>query len=203
MYGFRADLLVLDNQLVCSFLGNEYCFSLSQHSLIIWRFRAGLRLPRISPALFGMSAALPHYAHAQTFIWWNFMGAASDIPGRHHLSTNSLMLWLVQPFYQCFSNELWALGAGVFCWCIHWCWAPQHCLFSWSSFPQMARVYCKEKSPWWLVRTTVICERKDKYFECSLALCWFRSSCRFSSKIPEFTISVQLARFPVGVLKSL
>lgn len=64
MYVLGADLLVLDNQLVCSFLVNEYYFSHSQHSLIIWRFCVGLRLPRISPALFGMSVVLPHYAHA-------------------------------------------------------------------------------------------------------------------------------------------
>ena len=33
--------------------------------------------------------------------------------------------------------------------------------------------YCKEKFPWWGVRTTLLCGLKDRYLECNQGLCCF------------------------------
>ena len=114
---------------------------------------------------FGMflGVILVHLTFGQSH-WWDLMGVASD-SRRHKLRAKSLMFWLLESFCHLFHNVPWAIGIGVLCICMLWYWALQLCILV--GFSVMVSISCKEKSPWWGVKITLICGYKNKYLECS------------------------------------
>jgi hypothetical protein len=52
-------------------------------------------------------------------------GVASDITRKLTLKVKVLVFWLLWSFHPLFCSVPWALGAGMFCRCIHWGRAPQ------------------------------------------------------------------------------
>lgn len=45
--------------------------------------------------------------------------------------------------------------------------------FDWFCFSVTLSIYCKEKCPWWGVKTSLVCGCRDKYLHCNYRLDWF------------------------------
>lgn len=95
-----------------------------------------------------------------------FLGVASDIPWRHDITANVLMLWPLQLFCPIFHNVPWASGAGVL-WMHPFVPGSTTLPFDWLRFSVLLFLYCKEKFLWWVLRSTLICGYKNKYLEYS------------------------------------
>lgn len=57
--------------------------------------------------------------------WLDFMGIASDIIRRHHLTANSLIFWLSQSLHVLFCYGSWAVSVRMFWRCMQWDWSSQ------------------------------------------------------------------------------
>lgn len=68
-----------------------------------------------------------------------------------HVSVHCVLAWSLRGWKR-------ALVVELCCRCISWGWAPQPGIFFACGFLQQS-VCCKEKVPWWGVRTTVTCGR--------------------------------------------
>lgn len=47
--------------------------------------------------------------------WWGYMGVASNVTWRHHLTAMSPVIWLLESLWPLFCNVPWAVGVWVFC----------------------------------------------------------------------------------------
>lgn len=102
---FRTDCLSLENQLACSSLGKATCRtpSFPPLPLVLWRVETS----GLSPVQFGVfTGVLLVQLMFRESCWWDFMGMASDVSGRHSLTAKfSLILWLLQ-FLPCLPVSL-------------------------------------------------------------------------------------------------
>ena len=97
---FKTDHSLLNNRIVCLSLGRAYCLPALP---IVLQVRLKISIC-IDVVLIQLKIGQSH--------WWNFTGVVSNLPKRHKLTPNSLVLWLLQSFHPLFCNSLiWANNA--------------------------------------------------------------------------------------------
>jgi hypothetical protein len=114
VYVFRADHLVLDNQLVCFSLGR----ATSSHSCFYSFACSSLNSVEafcFPPSLCSLACLLIislFGSHLCSHIdLWGFIGVASDVPRKQSLIVKSLLLLVLETFCLLFYNVSWALDA--------------------------------------------------------------------------------------------
>lgn len=127
MYVFRADQLVLDDQVVSSY--PRKTISHSRHYFLAYSSLSGVENSWFfSPVHFGMSIdlVLVQLMFRQSCLW-GFMGVYSDIPRRHNITPNFLIFCLLDSFCPLYLTEPCA-----------WC----RCCFNGVTQTQKSRIAC-------------------------------------------------------------
>ena len=112
-------------------------------------FCVGLRFPKLSLVNFNMSIVEFVHLMFRQSCWWDFVGVAYDIIKKQNL-TRTLWSSASRIFLFNLPQYSWALGAWIFCGCIHKDRAPQfynlNFCFMWWSLCVTKRIFSDERS---------------------------------------------------------
>lgn len=144
---FRDDLLVLDNQSVCSSsLQGPFC------TLQLFSVVCPMGLP---PCILACSLVLTSclFSHALAVTLMRLLMSLGETASQQTSRSFVLTVLTIASLQYKIQNKI---GVGVFCRCIHWYWVPQFCILIGCVFFVMVSICCKNRFSWWQVKTTLL-----------------------------------------------